>query len=377
MMTTNEVSTVLQPHTMDYLPPPDPKAVEQAMLIGDLSQMSDAQRISYYVATCRSLNLNPLTHPFMALKGDDGKISLYPDKGCAEQLRKLHRVSCKVIGREILNDLYIVTVRATTPDGREEESQGIVPLAKAKGTWQETTGGKRYFKTAVDSDGREIMVPLSASERATAMMRAESKGKRRVTLAICGLGMPDWEHEPGQASHPMALTLQTPPQGEAGATLAQAIADLSEPVNPTAPPARQSTGVENPVDYLLRIETLVADQHGDLDQWRTWAEGQYGKPQDQFTVADYARWLEAVQVVAKRGPRKKGPQTAQDAPGATQTPAPISGDSAPPGGPSAGQETAQTYSVDPETGVLLDKDGKPLPNLMAEEDEPGLFGGDN
>ena len=29
MMTTNEVSTVLQPHGVDYLPPPDPKAVER------------------------------------------------------------------------------------------------------------------------------------------------------------------------------------------------------------------------------------------------------------------------------------------------------------------------------------------------------------
>lgn len=183
-MATTHALQVTKPHTpaaisgspQDYLPDVDPKAVEQALLIGDISQMTDAQRIAYYVATCRSLGLNALTKPFQALKTDDGKVILYPDKGCAEQLRKLHRVSVHVLGREVLDDLYIVTVRATTPDGREEESQGIVPIAKAKGTWEdyEYRGEKkRRFKAALDTQGQEIMVRLSATERATAMMKCE------------------------------------------------------------------------------------------------------------------------------------------------------------------------------------------------------------
>ena len=212
--TMNAPSTALQtipaPVVQDYLPAVDPKAVEQALLIGDISQMSDEVRIAYYVATCRSLGLNPLTKPFQALKTDDGKVTLYPDKGCAEQLRKLHRVSVRVLERRILDDLYIVTVRATTPDGREEESQGIVPIAKAKGTWEdyEFRGEKkRRFKAAIDQDGHEVMIPLSAAERANAMMRGETKAKRRVTLAICGLGLPDTDIE--GSGHPMALDLRT------------------------------------------------------------------------------------------------------------------------------------------------------------------------
>ena len=222
------VSTEVVSTALDYLPHSiDPKAVEQALLIGDISQMSDEVRIAYYIATCRSVGLNPLTKPFQALKGDDGKISLYPDKGCAEQLRKLHRVSVKVVGREVLDDLYIVTVRATTPDGREEESQAAVPMAKAKGSWKETpSSGKRYFQTEVGADGKEVTIPLSVTERAAAFMRAETKAKRRVTLAICGLGMPDWEQEPNSAAHPMALTLQTPPVPTEGKPLAETIAEV-------------------------------------------------------------------------------------------------------------------------------------------------------
>jgi hypothetical protein len=230
------VSTDVVTTTLDYLPHSiDPKAVEQALLIGDLSQMSDEVRIAYYIATCRSVGLNPLTKPFQALKGDDGKISLYPDKGCAEQLRKLHRVSVKVVGRELLDDLYIVTVRASMPDGREEEAQGVVPIAKAKGTWEQSKEGRRYFRPAVDADGREVTLPLSVTERATAMMRCETKAKRRVTLAICGLGMPDWEQEPGSAAHPMALTLQPSPAPSAAKPLAETIADAyGEARDPTA-----------------------------------------------------------------------------------------------------------------------------------------------
>jgi hypothetical protein len=223
----------------DYLPPVDPKAVEQAMLIGDLSQMTDEQRIAYYVAVCRSVGLNPLTKPFQALKGDDGKLSLYPDKGCAEQLRKLHRVSTKVLGRDFFEGLYIVTVQASTPDGRTEEAQAVVPLVKPKGRWEEYDyrgQQRRRFKAEVDQEGQEVQIPLSPTERATSMMRCETKAKRRVTLAITGLGLPEWDQEPDQTAHPMALSLHTPPPPAPEAPLAETVAALyGEGSDPTAP----------------------------------------------------------------------------------------------------------------------------------------------
>jgi hypothetical protein len=237
--------------TGDYLPPVDPKAVEQAMLIGDLSKMSNEQRIAYYVATCRSLGLNPLTKPFQAMQGDDGKLSLYADKGCAEQLRKLHKVSMKVLGREILDGLYIVTVLAHTPDGREEEAQGIVPLVKAKGRWEdyEYKGqARRRFKPDIGTDGQEVMVPLSHAERANAMKRAETQAKRRATLAICGLGIPDWEADPASSAHPRALDLQAADseghrRREAEKSVAEHVADLCGDVraDPTGTPLRTVT----------------------------------------------------------------------------------------------------------------------------------------
>jgi hypothetical protein len=237
-MSTTSIIPAAPIATPDYLPPVDPKAVEQAMLIGDLSQMTDQQRIAYYVAVCRSVGLNPLTKPFQALKGDDGKLSLYPDKGCAEQLRKLHRVSTKVLGRDFFDGLYVVTVQASTPDGRTEESQAVVPLMKAKGRWEdyEYRGQqRRRFKAEIDQDGQDVQIPLSPTERATAMMRCETKAKRRVTLAITGLGLPEWDQEPDQAAHPMALSLRQPPPPAQADPLAETVAALyGEGSDPTA-----------------------------------------------------------------------------------------------------------------------------------------------
>jgi hypothetical protein len=299
MTVTDETPPTLKALDFDYLPPPDPKAVEQAMLIGDLSKMTDEQRIAYYVATCRSLNLNPLTKPFQALTDDDGTLKLYPDKGLAEQLRKRDKVSTKVLGREILDGLYIVTVVARTPDGREEEAQGIVPLVKAKGTWEDWTDrdGKkrRRFKPTVGADGQEVMLQLSPTERANAMKRAETQGKRRATLAICGLGFPDYEAEPTSAAHPQALALRTLSPEEAAKDVSQHIEDLYGP-----PPAD-----EHLLGIVAEVEAAIAHLGGDMAQWEAWAEGTVGRPRRDFTVDDYQRWLDAVRVVQQRGPRQK------------------------------------------------------------------------
>jgi hypothetical protein len=263
-----------QAEPWEYLPPVDAKAVEQALLIGDLSKMTDGQRIAYYLAICRSMGLNPLTKPFQALRADDGKVVLYPDKGCAEQLRALHRISLRVVSRETVDDLYCVTIRATAPNGREEEAQGIVPLSKAKGTWEDYDyrgEKKRRFKAAADADGQEILVRLSPTERATAMMRAETKAKRRVTLAICGLGLPDAEAMESPQAHPMALNLHT--GGLEG--------EMREPTPPelTARPEEQGKGLGAHIGDLFGDST-----EGDVHQQDTTQESREGAKEETVSA---------------------------------------------------------------------------------------------
>jgi hypothetical protein len=135
--------------------------IERVLIGGDLAKLSPEQRVVYYNQVCESLGLNPLTKPFQYLNLN-GKTVLYATKDCTEQLRQIHNISLSIVSRENCEGVYIVTARAVRADGRQDESIGAVPL------------------------------PSQAGEaKANAVMKAETKAKRRVTLSICGLGMLD------------------------------------------------------------------------------------------------------------------------------------------------------------------------------------------
>lgn len=141
----------------------DPSIVQQVLLGGDLSRLTPEQRVSFYNRVCESVGLNPLTQPFAYLKLN-GKEVLYAKKDATEQLRFLHSINIdpKTFSREVIEGVYIVTASASMPSGRTDVSTGAVPIEGLKG-----------------------------EARANAMMKAETKAKRRVTLSICGLGMLD------------------------------------------------------------------------------------------------------------------------------------------------------------------------------------------
>lgn len=139
----------------------DARTLEGVVLGGDLSKLEPAQRLMYYQGVCQSLGLNPLTRPFRYLQLS-GNLVLYATKDCTEQLRSLRSVSITITARELLEDVYVVTSRGTMPDGRTDEATGAVSIAGLKG-----------------------------EAKANAMMKAETKSKRRVTLSICGLGLLD------------------------------------------------------------------------------------------------------------------------------------------------------------------------------------------
>jgi hypothetical protein len=138
-----------------------PEVLEQVLIGGDLAQLTEARRLAYYRAVCQSLGLNPLSKPFEYLTLN-GKLRLYALRDCADQLRRLHGISISITNRERLDDICIVTARAKDRTGREDESTGAVALGTLKG-----------------------------DALANALMKCETKAKRRVTLSLAGLGWLD------------------------------------------------------------------------------------------------------------------------------------------------------------------------------------------
>ncbi len=135
--------------------------LESVLVGGDLAKLTPDQRISYYKAVCDSVGLNPLTKPFDYLNLS-GKTVLYAKRDATDQLRKIHGVSVKITARENITGVYVVTAEATDRDNRTDASTGAVNVEGLKG-----------------------------DNLANALMKAETKAKRRVTLSICGLGLLD------------------------------------------------------------------------------------------------------------------------------------------------------------------------------------------
>jgi len=160
MDTTNpqDLPTVVRTTPTPTVPP---EILEQVLIGGDLAGLTSQQRADDYGAVCRALGLNPLTKPFEYLTLN-GKLRLYALRDCADQLRRLHGISIYIVNRERLQDLYLVTARAKDKTGREDESIGAVALGTLQG-----------------------------DALANALMKAETKAKRRVTLSLAGLGWLD------------------------------------------------------------------------------------------------------------------------------------------------------------------------------------------
>ena len=121
------MSTALAKEETDYA-----AILERVVVAGDLSKLSAAERVNYYTATCKALGLNPLSQPFQYITLN-GKLTLYARKDATDQLRKMHNVSISIVSREHISDVYIVTARATTPEGRTDESIGAVSIGNLKG----------------------------------------------------------------------------------------------------------------------------------------------------------------------------------------------------------------------------------------------------
>ena len=140
---------------------PSPGVLERVLVAGDLSGLSESQRLEYYRAVCESLGLNPLTRPFEYLRLN-GRLVLYATRAAADQLRAIHGISILDVRIEQKDDLVIVTVRGRTRDGREDVEVGAVSVAGLRG-----------------------------DAMANAQMKALTKAKRRLTLSLAGLGWLD------------------------------------------------------------------------------------------------------------------------------------------------------------------------------------------
>lgn len=151
---------------------------EQVIIKGDLSRLTEQQRMTYYTEVCRSLGLNPLTRPFEYITLNN-KLTLYATRGCTDQLRVTRGITITGLDPRQVGDVFVVVATGRDRTGREDSSTGAVTVAALKG-----------------------------EALANAMMKAETKAKRRLTLSLAGLG---WSDETEVDSIPGAIRQDVDP----------------------------------------------------------------------------------------------------------------------------------------------------------------------
>jgi hypothetical protein len=170
---TDQPSTELEPISVER----QAEVLEQVIMHGDLARLTPPQRIDYYRKVCDTLGLNPFTKPFQYISLN-GRLTLYPTRDATDQLRRNHGISVDSLVRHDLADrgIHTVTARGHDHHGRTDEAIGAVFVENLRG-----------------------------ENLANALMKAETKAKRRLTLSLAGLGMFDESELGGIDSTPVMV----------------------------------------------------------------------------------------------------------------------------------------------------------------------------
>jgi len=199
--------------------------------------------------------------------------------GVDQAIRDLHAAGKPIFGtcagaillaREVVEGCYIVTAKASDSEGRTDESIGAVPIEKIQG-----------------------------EARANAMMKAETKAKRRVTLSFCGLGMLD---ETEVDSIPGAVVgEQAQPTGVGNGKAVDS--EIVPPKDKTQEPSElPKTGDKKPSPLKMLIAKLAqAGKVGapDVLKWMTEQLKKPIKATKDITEAEIATLTEAANAILK------------------------------------------------------------------------------
>ncbi|NJO62404.1 MAG: hypothetical protein HC836_30515 [Richelia sp. RM2_1_2] len=152
---------------MSNLVPHQPAAIEKVRESnGDVGKLTAAERKIVYLEMCRAYGLDPLSFPLDYID-NKGKLKIYLNSIGAAQLRDRFSISTRIKSRELLEDIWVVTVEAQRGE-RTEEATGAASILD------------KYGKTSPD-------------QKTNALKKAETQAKRRATLSICGFGWDDEE----------------------------------------------------------------------------------------------------------------------------------------------------------------------------------------
>lgn len=246
--------------------------MEKLVAGGDMTQLDAGQRLDFYLFRCEQEGFNPATRPFDYVlvkqgRGPDAakKLILYANKNATEQIRRRDAISVTSMKHDIIpGQVCTVTVQVQNGKGRLDMATGSTSLKGLTGDWL-----------------------------ANAVMKAETKAKRRATLSIAGLGMVD---ESELATMPVLATNGDgePQQLPEKSALAKMLADKGGGANQPQPPPPDPGEAEKQA-FMADMQKL-SDR--DLKGWklgRDWCGQLYNEGRRLAGTEDFkavATWIQ-------------------------------------------------------------------------------------
>lgn len=209
-----------------------PDIISKLIIDGDLSKMSQGQRVAYCLHRCRELGIDPAAHPF-AILNLSGKWVLYAKKSCTDMLCRKHNITRDIVKREFAQGFYIVEVRASA-DGRGDTDIGVVEVGSLK--------GERF---------------------ANALMKATTKAKRRAVLSLMGVGLMD---ESEVESIPGARDVTPVEMGGRGEVEVEVVQSKPKPQQDSSN-CDEENKIRKQAGDLLRGKMQEAKAHGYTGGW--------------------------------------------------------------------------------------------------------------
>lgn len=234
-----------------------------------INQLTAEEKAEMLVLLCERYGLDPITGPFAILqqkggkKGFDGppREVVYATRSCTDQLAEKFKISREIIDGPLIRDfdgqkMAYAKCRASTPDGRTETASAT----------------------------------LFVSDLENLLMKVETKAKRRATLAMMGIPMPDeLETEtfaPGAetiaVAAPRAVTIPT----DAPATVRAQMDATAAPSSPLVIAIKRCKGISDVFSLLLaqRAETEGAAAPAIVDAVVTFVDAALTKVVDPVSL---------------------------------------------------------------------------------------------
>lgn len=108
-------------------------AFEKAIIFGDVTGLSERDRLDYLKQLAASVGLDPISRPFGYLPAG-GKLTVYLTATGAAQLRRIHNVSVTdIVDEGIVDGFYRIKVYGKMPSGRVDVEYGSVSVLYPSG----------------------------------------------------------------------------------------------------------------------------------------------------------------------------------------------------------------------------------------------------